>query len=252
MPFTPAHAAAVLPLARPPLPLTALVAGSMVPDLPLFLRDVPDLPVLPAYSFTHSLLGIVTVDVVLGVLAVTLWLLWLRDPLVDLGPRWSRHRLPARGDRAAVAWRWVPVAAAVGAATHVGWDAFTHRGRWGTELVPWLTTPHGPLNGYRWAQYVSGVVGLAVVAVVAWRRLASRRPHERGPVVPGARTSALLAAVALAVLGGALGLVSYAAEGAKAAAFLAADGFAVGVLLSCTGWQLRARCRGGADGYGRT
>ena len=38
MPITFAHPAAVLPLARTGLPLTALAIGSMVPDLPMFVR----------------------------------------------------------------------------------------------------------------------------------------------------------------------------------------------------------------------
>ena len=37
MPFTPSHAAAVLPFLRTPLPASALVVGSITPDLPFYL-----------------------------------------------------------------------------------------------------------------------------------------------------------------------------------------------------------------------
>ena len=51
MPFTGSHPAAVLPLMRWGLMPSALVIGSMVPDLPYFL-PVPDL------GNTHSLIGL--------------------------------------------------------------------------------------------------------------------------------------------------------------------------------------------------
>lgn len=54
MPFTPTHVLAILPVAavkRFPLPFSALVIGSMIPDLPLFL------PWSPGYDQTHSVAG---------------------------------------------------------------------------------------------------------------------------------------------------------------------------------------------------
>ena len=50
MPFTPTHVLAILPIAalkRPALPFSALVIGSMIPDLPLFV------PLSPDYGTTH-------------------------------------------------------------------------------------------------------------------------------------------------------------------------------------------------------
>ncbi|RHW25669.1 DUF4184 family protein [Nocardioides immobilis] len=64
--MTLAHPAAVLPLGRLGLPMTALVAGSVVPDIPLFLWWVR------GYELTHSLVGILVVDVVLAVGVVLL------------------------------------------------------------------------------------------------------------------------------------------------------------------------------------
>ena len=64
MPLTLSHPAAVLPLRGLDLPVTALVAGSMVPDVPLFLGWTR------GYEVTHRLLGVVTVDPILATLAL--------------------------------------------------------------------------------------------------------------------------------------------------------------------------------------
>lgn len=170
MPFTGSHPAAVLPLLRLGLVPSALVIGSMAPDLPYFLGLGTE------SSLTHSALGIVTVDLFMGGLAFVLWQ-WLVAPAaVALGPRGMRARLAPQlpvpwqdHARSAEAVAVVLASLVVGAITHVLWDAFTHEGRWGTNLVPWLSDELGPLPGYRWAQYASGVVGLVCISIGAWR-----------------------------------------------------------------------------------
>jgi hypothetical protein len=66
VPFTPSHVAAVLPFARTPLVPSALVIGSMGPDLFYYV------PLPIERSFTHSLTGVFTVDLVLGVVLFAL------------------------------------------------------------------------------------------------------------------------------------------------------------------------------------
>ncbi|HYO39902.1 MAG TPA: DUF4184 family protein [Nocardioidaceae bacterium] len=80
MPFTPAHPAVVWPLRQTGLPVVAMVAGSMAPDLPLFV------PTPVGYSGTHSLLGLVTVELAVGDVAVAVRFAVLPDPLVDSAP----------------------------------------------------------------------------------------------------------------------------------------------------------------------
>ena len=65
MPFTIAHAAAALPLRKTRLVLSALVIGTMVPDLQYFLRMAPD------DRYGHSLRGALLLSLPLGLL--TLW-----------------------------------------------------------------------------------------------------------------------------------------------------------------------------------
>lgn len=201
MPLTLSHPAAVLPLRRLGLPMSVMVIASMVPDLPLFLRSTA------GYEATHRVVGVLTIDVVLTALAASVWFLLVRDAVVDLAPDALRLRLPARArlDRRQIVL--APVAAVVGAATHVAWDAFTHPGRWGVRHVPWLQADHAGLAGSAWAQYVSGVVGLAIVVAAAIALLraspptdldrpARRLPAASLPLVVGGSCAAGLAAAA--------------------------------------------------------
>lgn len=163
MPLTLAHPALALPLGRLGLPTTALVIGSMVPDVPRITGRTA------AYRWTHSAGGVVTFDVVLGVLGLLLWVYFYRRPLVDLCPeRWRSRLAPTvrlrRGD-----WLLSLPALAVGAATHVVWDDFTHDDGWGVDLFGFLDQSYAGVPGYTWAQHVSGGVGLVIVVVVALR-----------------------------------------------------------------------------------
>ncbi len=90
MPFTVSHVAAVLPVVGRSgrLPAAALVIGSMAPDYPWFLTRGR------TAGFSHSLLGVVTVDLAVGLLAVVLWRRWAQAPVRDLVPRAVGERLP--------------------------------------------------------------------------------------------------------------------------------------------------------------
>ncbi|MGW8886107.1 DUF4184 family protein [Streptomyces sp. NPDC055749] len=193
MPFTLSHAAAVLPgirrtgTARGPLVASALVAGSFAPDMTYFA----DTAIPGAMEFgqvTHAVWGVFTVDVLIAALLVALWL-FLREPLVALLPaRWQgRVHTFLRGQRREpgplrpleVLRFWL--SAAIGAATHVGWDAFTHHDRWGTELVPALNTSVGGFPSYQFLQYGSSAVALTVLV---WFTVSGLRRTEAVPAPP--------------------------------------------------------------------
>ncbi len=183
MPFTPSHAAAVLPLLRTGLPASALVAGSVAPDLPYFLPGRPDWA-------THTLLAVVGLDVLL---AASIWVVWhglLAAPALAAAPAGVRGRLAGRvplGLRPRVgSARALPAtvaALAIGAATHVLWDEFTHAGRFGTEHLAVLRETTAGLPGYKWAQYASGLIGAAVLGLwfLRWWR---RTPAHPVPPTP--------------------------------------------------------------------
>jgi hypothetical protein len=202
VPFTGSHVAAVLPLGRTRLATSALVIGSMAPDLPYYV------PLRVGSERTHALAGVVGVDVLLGLAVLVLWHGLLVAPVLATAPPALRRRVPASalaglrfrlGSVRALGLLWVSLA--VGALTHVVWDAFTHQGRWGSQHIAWLAERHGSLTGCRWAQYVSGVVGALVLA--AWLVRWSRSDPVR-PAGPGVRRSVALAAWAATALVGAV------------------------------------------------
>src|SRR5436190_2277820 len=174
--MTLAHPAAVLPLRRVGLPMSGLVAGSVVPDVPVFLEWHR------GYDLTHSLLGILVIDVALAYCVLLVWFPFVRDPLADMAPEQVRSRLAERARLTRRQWLLVAPAASVGAATHFLWDSFTHPGRWGPNHIEWLRAEHVGLEGLRWSQYVSGVIGLAIVIWVSRAYVRSLDPlPARGP-----------------------------------------------------------------------
>ncbi|WP_329584904.1 DUF4184 family protein [Kitasatospora sp. NBC_01250] len=193
MPFTFSHPAAVLPLlrglrARGPLVASALVAGSMAPDLPFFAASVrPGL--YAAGGLTHRWWAVPTLDVALAAGLVGGWHAVLRRPLLDLlPPPWARTA------DAATAWRpaaggvrgragWFALSAALGAASHVGWDAFTHPGRAGVRLLPVLERRVAGVPLCTVAQYGGSALALAALGGYLAREL---RPAETAPTAVAA------------------------------------------------------------------
>ncbi|WP_326555492.1 DUF4184 family protein [Micromonospora sp. NBC_01813] len=212
MPFTGSHIAAVLPLTRSAwLVPSALVIGSMIPDLPYFL------PLPVDATLTHSLVGVLSVDVVLGLLAVAVWHGLLARFLTAISPARLRERLPQPASRRPRSARWAAMlvgSLALGALTHVLWDSFTHDGMWGATHIDWLAESHFGTAGYRWAQRVSGIVGAAAIVVwlARWWRTRPPAPAATAESPPAGRLLVVSAwaAIGLAATGG---VVLAAAEG---------------------------------------
>ncbi|MFG2140552.1 DUF4184 family protein [Streptomyces sp. NPDC048650] len=278
MPFTLSHAAAVLPgirrtgEGRGRLVASALVAGSFAPDLPYYADSV--VPGGMAFgAVTHSLPGVLTVDVALTAALVAGWLL-VREPMVAMLPRaWQgrvyrfAHGRPWRGrgprQLAAVA-AWFVVSAVLGCASHVVWDAFTHPGRWGTRLVPVLNTWAWGRPVAAYVQSATSALALAAIGWFVWTALRGGRGEAPSAAVPAltVRQRLLLAGpLALCVVAGAAGrtLRAYAVYGTRAtwfdylpsALFGAGAGLAAGLPVAAVAARLlhrRARRRRGADG----
>ncbi|WP_405885503.1 DUF4184 family protein [Streptomyces sp. NBC_01136] len=230
MPFTLSHAAAVLPAVRGNgsgrgrLVTAVLVAGSFSPDMTYYAASV--LPGAMEFGdFTHSFTGVFTFDVLVSWALVGAWLV-LREPLVALLPRARQGRpaellrcgAPGRPVGPTSALRWY-VSAALGALTHVVWDAFTHHDRWGVRLIPVLRRNTDGTPGFTYAQYASSLVG--AVVIVAFMVVALRRTPSGEPVgVPVlSRSDRWLAA---AVIGG-CGLVGAAQRASRWWAYWGAD-----------------------------
>ncbi len=168
MPFTGSHPAAVLPFVSV-LPASALIVGSMAPDFPYYL------PLTTSSWPTHSLGGIFGIDLAFGLAVWAVWHAVISAPAIAYAPQGWRARLAGRVEpglrqRASSARQLAMVvfALVLGAASHVLWDEFTHPHRWGMNHLPALAEQWGPLPGYRWSQYGSGLVGAAVEALWLW------------------------------------------------------------------------------------
>jgi uncharacterized protein DUF4184 len=248
VPFTGSHPAAVLPLLRAPLPASALVIGSLAPDVPFYLPGRPDWD-------THSALAVGTTDVLVG---LVVWLLWhglLAAPALAAAPAGLRARLVGRvpvglGPRLRPGRLVpVPVAVVVGAATHVLWDAFTHGGAWGSERIAALRVTLGGLPVHDWAQHGSSVVGAAALAW--WLRRWWRRTAPVAVPAPGRSARGvwpgLLGLAAVVGVGAALGAPD---PGSAAFAGATAGGGAAGgaALVLAAAWHVRRRVVGARPG----
>jgi hypothetical protein len=164
MPWTFAHAAAVLPFRRR-LPLSALVVGSIAPDLSYYVGQ---------FGFatnTHSPAGL---PLCLLVGLVTLLLLQYFKPAVcNLLPQPHRGML---GDGTLPLFSDVKstgltlLALAVGALTHMLWDSFTHESGWFVGQIPFLQMQLAldggrPTPVYKLAQHMSTAIGVIVLAL---------------------------------------------------------------------------------------
>ncbi|MFF5845847.1 DUF4184 family protein [Streptomyces massasporeus] len=210
MPFTLSHAAAVLPAVRTDgtgrgtLVPAVLVAGSIAPDMTYYAASALS-GAMEFGDVTHSVPGVFTVDVLIAWALVGLWLL-MREPLVALLPRARQGRpavllrcgAPRARVRPSLVARWY-ASAALGALTHVVWDAFTHLDRWGMRVFPVLGREVAGSPLYWYLQYGGSAVAAVVIAVFVARAL--RRAPVCEPVgVPVLATRDRWAAAA--VVGG--------------------------------------------------
>jgi len=206
----------VLPLQRLGLPLSALVVGAVAPDAPVYL------PVGVSYRTTHSGGGL-AVDVVIGLAVLWLWVALLRDAVVDLTPV-LRRRLPAGSRLGRRAWVLAPLALAIGSATHVLWDSWTHDWGFVVQESAVLREEHGPLPLYRWLQHGSTLAGSVVVAAYCWHLLSNRPVLPRAAAVP--RAGLCLVPVPLAAV--AAGIILRDPNAGVGAGFLALVAVAIG------------------------
>jgi hypothetical protein len=174
VPFTVAHAAAVLPLNRPGrryLPLTALMIGSMAPDFGYFFSHEA------SRQLTHSLPSLISFSLPAG---LVMWLFYIyvleKATITLLSDRWHTRFAHTDAVTPALILR-ACIAIVLGAATHIVWDAFTHRGTFITNAIPALT---GPTPGFPWLPIyhllhgISSVVG--IVILFFWMKGLHRQP----------------------------------------------------------------------------
>ncbi|NNL65586.1 MAG: DUF4184 family protein [Myxococcales bacterium] len=208
MPFTIAHPVAAVPLRHllgPYGDTTALVVGSIVPDLAYFL------PLSVARSQSHSLEGLLWFCLPVGLLGYAVFFAWIAPLLSDVAPSGVRKRFP-RGWSRGVPFRpraALPVSILAGAGTHLLWDAFTHADGFVVAALPVLSVELAssggyPVYGFKLLQHGSTLAG---VVILAWWALQVRRsapppvaPRRASPAVRLGLLGAVLMPPAIAAL----------------------------------------------------
>jgi hypothetical protein len=253
MPFTVSHAAAVLPLQRlgkHPLPLTALMIGSMAPDFGYFFSHDA------SRQLTHSVPGLFLFALPAG---LAVWFFYVaileKATITLLSDRWHTRFAHTDAITMSLVAR-ASIAIVLGAATHILWDAFTHRG---TFVSDWIPAILAPTPGARWLPVYHLLHGLSTVAglvvLITWARQLHRqparsliRPYEiREPV----RIAALWLLLGASLVGALLHWLPYAdayyapqlfalAVGSTSGFFIAWCCIAIGLLIRAR----RARKRG--------
>jgi len=158
---------------------SALVIGSMVPDFAYFI-PWPD-----TRHASHTLPGLLSYCLPVGMAGVVVFEFFLRRPLTFLLPRFLRERLgpvtPPRLHDPRVLAASV-VALLVGALTHQIWDSFTHGNGVIVEILPVAREKLFTLGGYdvrvyKVFQHASTLLGAALVARALgdWCRRTPRR-----------------------------------------------------------------------------
>lgn len=211
MPFTFAHPAAALPLARIlgryGVP-SALAIGSMTPDAPYFLG------LTMKRAQTHDIETLLGWSLPVGLMIYVLFHLCLRQALIDLMPAPVQQRLAGQGQlaRGWSDWAAVAVSLLTGAATHLVWDAFTHEGTFAVDFLPVLQVQLGTVAGhavyvFHLLQFASSGLGLLLLAAWGWRWYWRADPAASTPPAfsPAARWTLCAALTMIPVAAGAWG-----------------------------------------------
>lgn len=170
MPFTLAHPAAVIPLAKPLgryAVLSALIIGSMMPDVSYLLSLDID------REYSHSLVGLFGFCVPIGLLVYWVFHLLYKGPLIAMCGTALQSRCPeiiANYKQLPKVPLFVVIGSLwIGAVTHLVWDAFTHAGSFFVAEYPILQHLLFSFHGvyvpvYRLLQQLSSVMGLVLMA----------------------------------------------------------------------------------------
>jgi hypothetical protein len=194
VPLTFAHPVAVLPLRRWFL-FVALASGAMAPDYLYFLP----LPKTFNFKYGHVFPGVILFSVPAAIFVWWLWRWMVRDGVIAMLPTSEQQKfmadIPAFDRRSTKDWAMLFVAVAIGIASHLLLDSFSHRDGWGTEHIGFLTSTHvhlinRDLAAYKLVQYFGSLVGMGVL-VLAYLGWSWRAPRNRAfrplwsPVVRG-------------------------------------------------------------------
>jgi hypothetical protein len=170
MPFTISHIAAVIPLNYKGLVTSALVVGSVMPDLAYFVH-------FEGFNryLGHSIRGLFTFCLPAGLAIWLVFQIFARRPLFALLPASHQRRLlPYLQGFPYKSWRLIIrslVSLGIGTLSHLAWDSFTHDHGFIVQNVAPLRQAIFEIDGtsiyaFSILQHGSTVLGLA--ALVLW------------------------------------------------------------------------------------
>ena len=213
MPFTLAHPAAVVPLSRAlprRLVLSALITGSMIPDLAYVF---PSNGILPR---PHTTFSVFAWGMPVGLFALWFFHAAMKRPLVQLFPESLRERLVPYCGRfvffPASRFTWVLFSLFVGISSHLVWDSMTKLRGWTVEHIsffrePMLTVAGHPTATFFFFKHFSTALGLILLAYWALRWIADGEAVDSRQTARRSRswkTPAVVWLPLLAYLGGTL------------------------------------------------
>lgn len=183
MPFTISHIAAVIPLNRKGLLASALVIGSMMPDLAYFVH-------FEGFNryLGHSILGLFTFCLPVGLIILLIFQKFLKRPLFALLPASHQGRLlpylQVFPHKSSVLIIRSLVSVGIGSLSHLAWDSFTHNHGFIVQNVAALRQPILGIAGtsiyaFSLLQHGSTVLGLAALVLwyLGWYRKAPVYPY---------------------------------------------------------------------------
>jgi hypothetical protein len=178
MPNPIAHTAASVPFAKAGMVFSALVIGSISPDLGYF---VP----LPISFFMYTAPGLFIFDVPVGFVLLWLFHALVKWPVLSLLPVSMQRRLfkHAQGFSFGPPKRFglILLSLLIGSATHVIWDSFTHDYGWMVEHFAFLSNPIHGIPLYAILQNLSSILGTGILVYWFIKWLPSAQQSDQLP-----------------------------------------------------------------------
>lgn len=171
MPFTLSHPAIVLPLALVPrrfISMTGLIVGSLMPDFESLLW------MKSSKEFSHTWWGILWFDIPIGLLVCFLYHNLIRDLFISHMPRTLQLKLIRFqhypwNEKFRANWFLILLSLAIGAASHLFWDAFSHFDSFFSNSVSGMNENvqigETDLETPYLIQYINSIVGLLVIGL---------------------------------------------------------------------------------------
>ncbi|MBA0882803.1 DUF4184 family protein [Flavobacterium undicola] len=165
MPFTFSHPAIILPfLKNKSVSSTALIVGSMSPDLEYFFR------MKIQSEIGHTFLGIFLIDFPLGFIIMILFHEIIKKPLIENTPEFFQKRLSGLKEL-----NWIEhlknnfitvlISFFLGAVSHVFWDSMTHWNGYLVNHFPFFNIEIYSIPLYKIIQHLSSIIGIGVISI---------------------------------------------------------------------------------------